>query len=278
VSFFDDVWNTVKSVTGGAVDVASDVFDALPVSGPIKDLVNGPLRDFARTPFGATVLRSIASVMFGPIAGVVGAQLASVSWAVPGLLRGEPFDEAWMLEFKWRMEKTAEYLGPGIADTFGAELKRAIDSLSGIYGVGELIELTAEQLAQRLGIRVDVADAVLSLWNRTPPAARGTFDPATGQRKPFSPFGTLADARARDFGLAGQKVSAGMSLADARAKDQIINTMTIARGEPVIASSGATTSSRASTKNDLLLAATIVAAAGAVLWWHREETKKKRSR
>jgi hypothetical protein len=276
VSIFEDAWNTITKAAGGVVDVAGDVFDAIPGSGPLKDLVNGPLRDFAKTPTGMTILRSIATAMYGPLANSLvywgvpfGAQLATIAWSTPGLLRGERFDEAWMLEFRWRAEKTAEIVGPGILDTFGAQLQDALDQLASQFGVGDLVNFTAEQLAKHLGIRVDVAEYAIALWNRVTPPPRDMFDPRTGRR--YTPV-----ERSINRGAIIE------SFTDARAG----TTSAIARlfgGTPApattttpITSSGSTTSSptRSTTRGDLALALTIVAAAGALVWWHREESRR----
>lgn len=291
MSFLSDAWGSIKSVAGGvvdvaggAVDVAGDVFTSLPggvqVSGALRDLVNGPLRDFAKTPVGMTVLRSIATAVYGPLANSLvywgvpfGAQMATIAWAVPGLVRGERFDEAWMLEFRWRAEKTAEIVGPGILDSFGAQLRQALDQLASFYGVGELVDITAEQLASKLGIRVDVAAYVISLWNRTAPPPREVFDLRTGRRlKTVERRTTYADSR---FGTRSEAFASPASSTSSTAT-HTLGRRPSAAATPISSTGASSSSSRSSstTRSDLALAATIVLAAGALVWWHIEESRR----
>lgn len=189
MAFLEDAWNA----TGGrVVDVATDVFEATPVAGPLKDAVNGPLRDFANTPTGQTVLRAIATALYSEAAGALywasvpfGAQLATVVWAFPGLMRGDDFDRAWLLEVKDRGQKTAEILGPGVLDAFGTQLSETLQRLGDEYGVGNLVDLTAKELSSRFSIREDVAALALSLWNKIPVPPLDKYDPITGKAPKF---------------------------------------------------------------------------------------------
>lgn len=197
---FDFVGDAVDAVGDALSDIGDafgDIFDAIPGSQWVKGLVNGPLRDFARSTVGTVVLRAIATSLTGGLAGVVGPQLASVAFALPGVVRGESFDEAFWKEFSWRMQKTAEVLGTDAAkDVMGDALKWASDdlvnrakafapNLSLPDAVTQLINqtgLTPEKLAAELGIRLDVAAAAINLVGRQIRYAMDRYDPKTGTK------------------------------------------------------------------------------------------------
>lgn len=176
------IWGDVAAGAEGAWSAVTGAFESTPLYGPLKDAVEGPLRDFAKTSYGKLVLRAITTQWYGPIAWTIGPQLAAVVFAFPGLMRGESFEDAWLLEFKWRAEKTAETLGPGVLEVFGAQLKEAMTALGDEFEVGELANRTAEELAARLNIREDVAQFAIDLWNRTGPTPRDAFNVTTGKR------------------------------------------------------------------------------------------------
>lgn len=289
MSVFGDIWDAVTGVVGDVGDVAGDIFDEIPGNQHLKDLVNGPLRDFAKSPVGMVVLRAIATAMYMPLANELlywgvpfGAQMATVAWTTPGLLRGEDFDEAWMIEFRYRAEKTAEYFGgsKAVLDMFGKQLQDALDQLASQFEVGDLIKFTAEQLAEHLDIRVDVAEFAIALWNRIQPPAYDEFDPKTGRR--YTPIErainrgaiieTFDDARANRTSAIAKLFPSSSSSSTSTTRSPAPATRA-----PAIASSGATSSPTTSTrskKNDVVLAVAIVAAAGALVWWHREESRR----
>ena len=171
----EDVWDA----TGArVVDAGESVVRAIPGGNELIELTG----DFANTAVGTVVLRAIATMYFGGIAWAVGPQLASVVWALPGIMKGDRFDEAWLTEFKYRVEKTAEILGPGIIDAFGSQLTDTLKKMFDEYGIGELVEEGVQEFAKRYNIREDVAAFALSLWNRIDLPPRDAFDPVTGRQ------------------------------------------------------------------------------------------------
>src|SRR4051812_44237510 len=77
----DDAWNALKDNVPGFQEV-SDAVDAV---------VTGPVRDFARTSVGRTILSVAAGSLTGGLAPMLGPQLATVAFAMPGMAAGESF-------------------------------------------------------------------------------------------------------------------------------------------------------------------------------------------
>lgn len=186
IGFLDDAWDfatdTVEDVwdaTGArAVDAADSAIRALPGGSALIEAAG----DAARSPLGMVVLRAMTTMLYGSAAWAIGPQLAAVTFAIPGLMRGERFDEAWLGEFKWRVEKTAETLGPGVIDAFGAQLTTTLRKMLDDFGVGSLVEMGVQEFAKRYDIREDVAAFAMALWNRVQLPPRDAFDPATGRQ------------------------------------------------------------------------------------------------
>lgn len=115
------LWKGAVNLVSDAVDwtthTADDIVQTIGLpplvsqaEGVIVDLVKGPLRDFARTDIGRVVLRAFATGLYYQLGPTLGPQFAAVTFAVPGLLRGEDFDEAWTTEFLWRLTTSAAIL------------------------------------------------------------------------------------------------------------------------------------------------------------------------
>lgn len=269
--FGEEIVDAVVDVATSVWDASVDVFEALPggaqVSKGLTDLVNGPLRDFAKTTYGKIVLRAIATFWYGPLAwSPVGPQLATLVWTFPGLLRGERFDEAWLLEFKWRAETAAQLLGGDvILAQFGDELAKAVTALGNEVGIGNLATMTFGELAARLGIREDVAAFALDLWNRTGPPGREAFDVATGKR--------WAPSKASIYSTANSRITS---------PKPVNRTLAIASKGPAVSSAipkataptpifaAATPDTPAKRSGDVLLGVTVVAAVGALVWFYRK--------
>lgn len=182
--FGEDIADTVEDAVDTVTDTAGDIISVIPGGDPLlgamHDLVTGPLRDFAKTGVGAVVLKAIASSFTGATAWTLGPQLASIFWATPGILRGDSFEEAWISEFKDRVEQTVEIVGvpEEITGQFGELLKLLPD----YFQPGEIITASAKELASRFHVREDVAEFAKSFWNHAElPSWRGRYDPATGR-------------------------------------------------------------------------------------------------
>lgn len=96
----------VSDVADAAADVMTSIahdagLDFVPKA--ISDLFD-QFKDFFSKEPGITIARALASAEYAYLAPVVGPAFASVSFATPGLLRGEAFDQAWTTEFIWRLK------------------------------------------------------------------------------------------------------------------------------------------------------------------------------
>lgn len=165
-SFLDDAWDA----TGGqVVDVATSAWntavDAVPGARAVADAVDsvtaGPVRDFARTAVGRTLLTALASSLTGGLAPMLGPQLATVAFALPGLAQGDDFVTAWTQEFAKRVEDTAEILGAdGAAALFAAQFETLAAYLADngidLSATGLTIE-NVKRLAKAAGISEYVA-------------------------------------------------------------------------------------------------------------------------
>ncbi len=196
--WFDDVvdWSegAAEDATNAVVDVVtsvpgvdegvSSVEDAASFLGSLPgfEQAGGLLQDFARTPYGRVALTALSTNLTGGLAPIVGPQLATVAFSLPGVLRGEKFDEAWVNEFAMRVQRTAAILGADFIDeVFMPQFTAAMQELAANFNLGDLATWTTQQLADRLHIREDVAAYALSLWNRTGPPNKDAYDPETGK-------------------------------------------------------------------------------------------------
>jgi hypothetical protein len=175
-----------EALAEAVADILEDVPLTAPIYGVIKDAVEGPLRDFARTDIGRGLLRSVATavMMMGPGAvgmGVAGMGLAMAANAAPGLLRGEELTDAMVTEFAWRLAKTAEVYGGELSTAIGEQAKELYPQLIEAFGIEEIAE-NAQELAERFGVREDVAEFARQLWNGLPPNLRD-FSYLTGKQR-----------------------------------------------------------------------------------------------
>lgn len=175
--FGSDIWDAAEDVVKKALAVVEDV--------PGLNELREAAKDFANTAVGKTVLRAMATSFYGGLAWTLGPQLASVTFALPGLFRGEPFEKAWFDEVKWRTEKTAEILGADVGALIGRQISETLLKLGKDVGVGRLIDDGVQELARRYNIREDVAAMVKSLWNKIDLPRSARFDPVTGRALAF---------------------------------------------------------------------------------------------
>lgn len=255
----------VRTVTGAASD-AADVLGVDVVTGPIVDVWEGPLRDWAHTDVGKTMLRAMGSAGYFALVPALGPQLAAVSFAWPGLVRGEPIDVAWLTEFSWRVEKTAEILGAEIKVKLGDELARVLGQLHFEldHGNREILSWSAERVADYLSVpRVDVVAAALSLIKRSLDDLKGEWDPATGARR------SSMASRIEALGVQGQAAPLFVRSA-VRAPGVASHTMTLPAAAGAGSSAtveGAGASSPSKVRGDVMLGVVVAAAIGALVWW-----------
>lgn len=307
---------------GGALESAWDVVDGLPVFEQLGDatkaIFKGPLRDFAKSAVGQVVLRALATTVslgatavLGPLGGTWSLVTAH---ALPGVLRGEPFEEALLQENLWRIEKAAEVVGPelagGMAEQWGRaldEVKRRAKEVAPDLELPEFVKawateqgLTPEELgrslARELGIREDMGVQAVELAIRQKLLDRRGYDLRTGAKygavRPSALFSTAATLRntskayqlismQRDAVRAARATSA-TAANTSRAFTLLREQRAAAPAAPAPArtfdraTGGAAPAARPrhSVASDLALGALVVGAVGAVVWWSRSEARR----
>lgn len=169
--------NPIDAISN-AVDTVSDAISSIPGIGDAWQFFGGQAKDFAGTAFGQVALTAFATVSYGALApalGALGPQLAAVTFAIPGLAKGDPFDKAWVEAFVSRLEKLAEYFGGKLAADAAAQFQPAMDKLvqdAADQGLGvdqladklQLTQFSVDQLnkmAADAGIRPDILQQAL---------------------------------------------------------------------------------------------------------------------
>lgn len=241
------VADVATSAWDGATDVVTSVIDTVPgmnlvadavdeVTGPVGDFVKGPLRDFSRTTVGEVIMRafsvavSMTAFYLTPALGPytfawIGPSLAFAAWSIPGLAKGERFDEAMVKEFAYRVaycvsifsKEAGEAVAKALGPTLSTQLQKALDygkdvvqkkfpGLNMEEALGQLgitpesvlenMGLTPSQLAQRLGIREDMALMALAWMKRDERMLANVknYDPITGRNI----YDLMAEKRRRE--------------------------------------------------------------------------------
>lgn len=183
---------TVSAPVTAAEDVVNAVKAAMPT--PIQDLINkakgtlddaalNRLKDFSNTDTGKMLLRAGATGVFYTLA-ISGVPfiIASGFWAIPGLLCGEPFDQAFITEFAWRVETTGEILGADIKDAWSKEIGRLVPAIKNEVNSG-ILDKPISEVAKRFNAREDITAYAMSLVKRSLDWISGLFfDPKTGKQ------------------------------------------------------------------------------------------------
>jgi len=96
----------ITDVVEEGANIAVDVVHLVPG----VDELGEQLKDFAKTGFGEWALRVMATYGYYVMAPYLGAQLAAISFAFPGVMKADPFMDAWIKETIDRVIKTAQIL------------------------------------------------------------------------------------------------------------------------------------------------------------------------
>lgn len=281
LGFLDDAWEVVEDFGGAVVDVvegAADIVSEVPGIDKLIEVTG----DFVDTAVGQTVLRAIATTMTGGLALYVGPQLASVAFAFPGLMRGEDFDEAWLQEFAWRVEKTAEIVGADFLPKVGEEVVALFERAWAELGpeIQQLANESIEDLAKRFGVREDIAAQFRALIRREFLHPSEKFDPYTGKRITVSsavrqgfsasiPRTTTVyqNAKSAQIGKASTSISA--SLARASSTMRISQPASVQPSPPEVVRAVSPHAEQSSALPNALVAVGVVGALGAIYWWYR---------
>lgn len=187
------VFEMVSDFANGAVEVVHKV--------PGVDWVGEQLKDFSRTTVGQWALRGIAATMFplvGPgAATLLGSAMSVAAFTMPGLLRGEPVDQAFVNEVKSAIGRVAAHSGKAESDvvkTLGPKFEAAAAVLQKWADVNNIDfdrlanesqevrndlarELDPRDLAKRAGLSDDLAQIVIDGVTRTRNPAGHMFGP-----------------------------------------------------------------------------------------------------
>jgi hypothetical protein len=203
----EDIWDALKeSPIGdafrGVTGAVLPVIRFLPGGRLVEDAINQGadwVKGLVHLPGADIVLKALAMLTYGPLAQALGGiawfgpQIASAVWALPGVIRGEDFVDAWAFEVKDRFEKLAQYAAPDVLarakeylpDTFRYLNRYVYDVFPGVpleEGLRRL-KLTPEQIYENIRVRPDIAALALNYIkgdNRLYPLE--AFDVDSGKR------------------------------------------------------------------------------------------------
>lgn len=301
--FGEDIWDAatgaVESVAESALDVLHVIPGAEDLTGALSDVLKGPLREFANNPFGLIILRAMATTIGGPLAWQIGPQLASFTWALPGVARGQDFWEAWFTEVKWRTEKTAEIVAPGMAEQAIKPLLDLGPKLTAMFPEG-LDALPIAEIASRFGVSenfgiAELKGALRKRWvdandwtaamvrslidpDRFPIPREGNFDDAGSYLPGKAPPNPLLDLTGRSFAELSYRPT---TVAQASWGDNLFQRLTGQWYEPPAPTPplevGGAPESVTKKAGDAALVLVIAAAAGTFAWWYLDEKKRRRS-
>jgi hypothetical protein len=153
--------------------------------GDVVNAIGQTAQDFANSSVGHIILQAVASSAFGPFSAVLGPQLGSIAFALPGIVRGERFDQAYFKELAFRLTELASIMAPQVAGVVGDQIKTVAQRLGVNQFLVDMVnrgEETLQTLADRFPFaREDSINAALELVKRTPvgEAAARYIDPKT---------------------------------------------------------------------------------------------------
>lgn len=198
MSIFNDAWDAAGDLADSITGELDSILHDIPGSEWVKDFANGPLKDFANSKLGMVVLRAQAGMLaqysLFNLGTLIGPALAHLSFALPGVLRGENLRNAWLNESSWRLAKLAEYFGGEAAKQATEQLtevrdilvERAKTAFPGIPMDEALrkLDITPEAVAKEFGIKDDYLAALLvaTLKERALPH-RAMYDERMGKRR-----------------------------------------------------------------------------------------------
>lgn len=256
MTWYDPIAKLAEDIAAPIGDAFTSVRDrtlpvlrSLPGGQAVEDAINQGaswVKGIVRLPGADIVLKAMAMLTYGPIAQALGGtawfgpQIASAVWALPGVVRGENFFDAWAFEVKDRFEKLLEIYGPEIAgqiEQFIPDAHRFLNRM--VYEkFGDIpleeglrrLDISPEQLSKDLLIgikdkygrwayRPDIAALILnSAKNNANYYNLAEFDVVTGQRP--STHGESVPRPPRDIDLASilsaqrEKLPRGISTKD----------------------------------------------------------------
>lgn len=141
-------WGAITHPGDSMRDFGNALVDALHAI-PGMDEAGELLKDFSRTAFGEWCLRVLATVGYYVMAPYLGAQLAAVSFALPGVAKGSPFLQSWITETIDRVIKTINILlqQEGLRNV-GSATSEAVNK---ILASNPLVQALAKEFTEQIG-------------------------------------------------------------------------------------------------------------------------------
>lgn len=250
--FGEDVVNAGKAFLNDAGDAAADaassawdLVDEIPglkqLGDGVKTIATSELfRDFAKSSHGQLFFRAIATASgqgvgrflftaagLGPLT-MLG--MASVH-ALPGVIRGQRFGDAFLAENMRRVEQTAQIVGADAASALPGQWQEALEELEArarqfapnlepaaaldqlAAAMGTDAEGLARRVAAQLGIREDMAGQALSLILDRPAIDSDAYDPVTGRKYGAPPVPRFF-ARSRSATVRNEQIARGREAYD----------------------------------------------------------------
>jgi hypothetical protein len=207
------LFSDAADALGDAVDSVWDALDDLPgfkqLGEGTKALFKGPLKDFANTAVGQTVLRAITGMGMAVSAGVAGPWAMMASASLPGVLAGQPFEQALISENLYRATEAIKILSgnqiklPDIfppelqdiatqsfqaldklkqkASEMGVSVEKAVEKLAAESGMSDDLERFGRSLAREMGLREDFVVQAIEMATKQKLLSHEDYDLATGK-------------------------------------------------------------------------------------------------
>lgn len=202
-SFWDDLGSVATFPFRTAAGAIDDFLSVVPGGGWVKDAYNQGatwLGDMARDPWGSRILWAITSGLTPALAQIVGPQIATALWALPGALRGECVGEAYVKELTSRITLLANVYGPNaIPDAVTRQVTQLVQDTGFLDLVNrpnvdaakagtnlstadalKKIGASPNQLAAKFNVRADAAALATNLVLCETVHDVSNYDPATG--------------------------------------------------------------------------------------------------
>jgi len=274
--FGSDVLDFVTGKAGDVVDSLETFAANIPGAPALAKALTGPVRDFANTAPGRILFSAIATSLTGGLAPILGPQLATVAWSLPGLARGQDFVTAWSQEFSSRVKDAAAIVGgPTVGDLLAPQLQQLSEyiaanggDLSQIVDLSDVTGSAMKRLAKLSGVSDLAAATALDYARGAVVDLLRHFNPATGNE--LTTIAPMLSAR--------ESVSQVEATVQGQAYQNAISTARVGLSNYVTPAAAPTASRVSATAPpsqtsshallwDVVLGVTVVAAAGS-LWWY----------
>lgn len=220
-SIITDAYNGISDAVDAAVAEINKI--------PGMQWATGLISDFANTDVGKAFFRFVSPLAIPTLWAIpfVGPVVAGVSFALPGLARGQPFLTAYAAELRAaaaqvgqdifksefpdavdEAETIARYAGK-IAGQFPDDVAKVVEGFAKSLGVPlpPDIDVLTSAFAKKIGVREDVARVALNQVLGLPPlddtTISLTYDPATGLLRPKKTVGAAKLALAKPVKVYG---------------------------------------------------------------------------